>query len=274
MRFSKLVFPSSALPYLLLPLLAVPLAADPEPGAAQVNVEALRPDDPPPGVSGSLSGDLTVQTGNTDFVRIGIEGRRYHVTEGSTTLVVGHGGIGFLGRNRFASSGLFHYRRTYGMTDWLAPEWYGQANYDRSRSLSFRALAGAGVRSPGARTDWGHVGGGTGLMLEHERLSLPDTASHPRHTTVVRSSSFATLRVVTAGELVVTSTTYIQPQVDEPGDVRVLEDLALATPVTERLALTVSFDLRYDSRPPDDVASLDTRLRTGLTLTYGGAGDD
>lgn len=249
-------------------LLLVVAAAWPVAAAGQVNVEALRPDDPPMGVSGSLSGDLTVQTGNTDFVQIGVEGRRYRVTESSTTLMVGHGGIGFLGRNRFASSGLFHYRRSYGVNDWIAPEWYGQVNYDRSRSLSFRTVAGGGVRTAGVSGEWGHVGGGTGLILEHERLSLPDTAVHSRHTTVIRSSTFVTLRVVTGDDLVVTSTTYVQPKVNEPADARVLEDLALATPVTERLALTVAFDLRYDSRPPDDVASLDTRLRTGLTLTY------
>ena len=38
--------------------------------------------------------------------------------------------------------------------------------------------------------------------------------------------------------------------------------------VTEALALTVSFDLRYDSGPPDGISSLDTSLRTGVTYTY------
>lgn len=249
-------------------LAATAVAGTTTPASAQVNVEALRADDPPPGVSGSLGGDLTLQTGNTDFIQLRIEARRYHVENRVVTLMVGHGGLGFLDRNRFASSGLFHYRKTYWVTDWIAPEWYGQANYDRSRSLSFRVVGGGGIRAPRLNADWGHVGGGTGLLLEHERLSLSDTASHPRHTTVVRSSSFATLRVVTENDLVLTSTTYAQPQVGEWGDVRVLEEFALATPVTERLALTVSFDLRYDSRPPDRVSSLDTRLRTGLTLTY------
>lgn len=238
------------------------------PVAGQVNIEDLRPEGPPPGVSGSVGGDLTIRTGNTDFVQIGIEGRRTRVTEPLTVLMVGQGGIGFLGNNRFSSAGLYHYRRTYWLHEWAAPEWYGQVNYDRTRSLSFRAVLGGGLRTSGLRGDWGHVGGGTGLMLEHERLSLPDTAVHPHHTTVIRASSFATVRVVTGEELVLTSTTYAQPKATAWGDIRVLEEMALATTVSERLALTVSFDLRYDSRPPDGVASFDSRLRTGLTLTY------
>ena len=236
--------------------------------AAQVNIERLRIEDPPMGVSGSLTGDLTVQTGNTDFVQLGLSGRIYNVTEALTTLMVGNGGIGFLSRSRFSSSGLFHYRRTYVFSDWLSPEWYAQANYDRSQKLTFRVVAGGGARTPVAEGPWGRLAAGTALMLEHERLELPDTAAHPQRTTTVRSSSFLTYRFVPNDQLVVTSTTYVQPRLTEPGDVRMLENFALATPVSERISLTISFDLRYDSRPPDGIAGLDTRLRTGLTLTY------
>lgn len=235
---------------------------------AQVNIERLRIDAPPPGVSGSLTGNLTVQTGNTDFVQVGLDGRIYNVTEAVTTLMVGNGGIGFVDRSRFASSGLFHYRQTFAFSQWLLPEWYGQANYDRSQKLTFRLVAGGGVRAPVAEGDWGQLAAGTALMLEHERLELPDTAVHARRTTTIRSSTFLSFRVVPSDQLVITSTTYLQPQASDLGDFRMLENFALATPVTDRLSLTVSFDLRYDSRPPDGLASLDTRLRTGVTLIY------
>lgn len=235
---------------------------------AQVNVEPLRGEDPPEGVSGSLSGDLTVQTGNTDFVRVGLEARLNEVRGSTTTLVVGNGGIGFLGTSRFASSGLFHYRRMYDSLQWVSPEWYAQVNYDRARDLRFRTVVGGGVRSPVIRGEWGHLGAGTGFMLEDERLAVPDTAAHPDHTTVIRSSSYGNFRIVTDRDLVITSTTYVQPQINRIRDIRILEDLALTTPVTDRVSLRVSFDLRYDSRPPDGLSALDTRLRTGLTLDY------
>lgn len=244
------------------------VAALPTVGAAQVNVEPLRGEDPPEGVSGSLSGDLTIQTGNTDFVRVGLEARLNEVRGSTTTLVVGNGGLGFLGTSRFASSGLFHYRRMYDRFEWASPEWYAQVNYDRARDLRFRTVVGGGVRSPVVRGEWGHLGAGTGFMLEDERLAIPDTAAHPDHTTVVRSSSYGNFRVVTDRDLVLTSTTYVQPQVDRIRDVRILEELALTTPVTDRVSLRISFDLRYDSRPPDGLSGLDTRLRTGLTLDY------
>lgn len=235
---------------------------------AQVNIEALRRDDPPLGRSGSFDGSLTVRTGNVDFVQLGLGGRHYVVDERSTTLLVGEGGIGFLSRDRFASSGLFHLRRTYRLGTWVSPEWYTQANYDRAQRLRFRVLVGSGARTGVARGAWGQFGAGTAVMLEHERLALPDTAVHPRRTTVPRSSSFLTLRITPGERLVVTSTTYVQPELGDFGDVRILENMRLASEITEELALTVSFDLRYDSRPPDGIARLDTTLRTGVTYSY------
>lgn len=237
------------------------------PAGAQVNIEALRRDDPPLGRSGSVGGDFTLRTGNVDFVQLGFNGRQYVVTGNLTTLIVGNGGIGLLGRSRFASSGLIHYRRTH-VRRWASPELYTQANYDRAQLLRLRLVAGAGIRTAVVRGPWGQLGAGTALIFEHERLELPDSALHTQQTTVVRSSSFLTLRVVSDGGFVVTSTTYLQPELQVLRDVRVLESLQLASPITDKVAFTVSFNLRYDSRPPDGVAKLDTVLRTGVTYTY------
>ena len=235
---------------------------------AQVDVERLRRDAPPLGRSGTLGGDMTIRTGNVDFIQIGLDARLYDVTESATTLMVLNGGLGFLRRDRFASSGLAHYRRTYHYERPVSPEWYGQLNYDRAQLLSFRALAGGGIRAAFAQGDWGTFGAGSALMLEHERLDLPEDALHPDQTLTVRWSNFLTLRVVPEANLVVTSTTYFQPEVQDFTDVRALQNLRIATEVTEALALTVSFDLRYDSDPPDGISSLDTSLRTGVTYTY------
>jgi hypothetical protein len=250
-----------------IPLAAVATLFAAAPLHAQVDIEALRPEGPPPGRSGSLGGSLTVRTGNVDLVELDLNGRYYSVSEGVTTLVAGTGGLGFLGGDRFASSGLLHYRRTYRTGASLSPEHYAQVNYDRPQRLTLRLLAGAGVRAPVVDGEWGQLGAGTSLMMEREELDLAAGAVHPSETTVVRSSTFVSGRAV-AGRLVVTSTTYVQPSVEDWGDVRILEALRLAAPIADALALTVSFDLRYDSGPPDGIAALDTRLETGVTYTF------
>jgi hypothetical protein len=234
-----------------------------------VNIESFRREDPPQGLSGTLGGDLNITTGNVDFVQINLSARLTHMRELVQTLMVGQGGIGFLGRNRYASSGLLHFRRTHWLRNWVAPEWYVQADYDRALKLDHRALAGGGIRLDFARGSWGRFGAGTSAMLEYERLDLPEGALHPDRTITFRNSTFATLRVTPGSSLVVSSTTYIQPALlEDVTDMRVLENLRIATSLTERLQLTVTFDLRYDSSPPDGISALDTRLRTGVTYTY------
>ncbi len=243
-------------------------AALPFPASAQVNVEALRQDDPPLGYSGSFGGDLTLRTGNVDLFQIGLNARLYQVTESVTRLIVGNGGIGLLGGSSFASSGLLHFRQTYESNETILPEWWAQLNYDRPQLLDFRAVTGGGVRTSFASGEWGQFGAGAALMLEHERLDLPDTAIHDDQTTLIRWSTFLTLRLVPSDNLVITGTTYVQPGFAEFGDLRTLANLRVAATVTDELDLTVSFDLRYDSRPPDLISALDTSLRTGLRYTY------
>ena len=236
--------------------------------SAQVNVEALRSDDPPLGYSGTFGGDLALRTGNVELVQLGLNARLYNVTESVTRLIVGNGGLGFLGGSRFASSGLLHYRQTYQYNDLVSPEWWGQLNYDRPQLLNFRMITGGGVRISFASGEWGQFGMGAALMLEHERLDLPDTAVHDDRTTDIRGSYFLTLRLVPNENLVITSTTYLQPAVDNWDDARTLANLRIASSVTDELDLTVSFDLRYDTGPPDGISALDTSLRTGLRFTY------
>ncbi len=253
---------------LLIALAATLPVALPIPLFAQVNVEALRQDDPPLGRSGTFGGDLAIRTGNVDLVQLNLNARFYRVTESVTRLIVGNGGLGLQGGTRFASSGLFHYRETYLPDDLISPEWYGQLNYDRPQLLDFRVVTGGGARTSFASGEWGQFGMGAALFFEHERLNLTDTAVHDDQTTKIRGSYFLTLRLTPTENLVITSTTYLQPVIGNWGDLRTLANLRLATSITDELDLTVSFDLRYDSRPPDDISALDTTLRTGLRYSY------
>lgn len=256
-------------PLVLSVLLLIPGLVCPASGAAQVNIESLRRTDLPRGLSGSVGGDLTVTTGNVDFMQTNFSGRLNRVGGRVTMLLIGEGGLGFLHSDRFASSGLLHYRWAYRLEGRLSPEWYAQLNYDRPQLLDLRSLVGAGVRTDVASGSWGRFGAGTSVMLEHERLSLPDSARHPSRTTTLRNSTFLTMRVVSGEHFVASSTTYAQPSFrDFFGDVRVLENLSIGSSLSERLDLTVTFDLRYDSGPPDGIAALDTRLRTGVTFRY------
>jgi hypothetical protein len=234
---------------------------------AQVNIESLRSDDVPDGISGALTGNLVVKTGNTDFVELSGNARLNWVRGPGTTLLIADGGLGFLRGNRFASGGLLHLRHTRWLNDRVAGEAFGQMNYDRPQLLDFRSLLGAGVRLRVGSGAWGALGAGSSIMIEEERLDLPASAVHPDRTTTWRNSTFVTVRLVAGDNLVVSSTAYLQPALsDLSDDLRIIENLSVAAALTDRLALNVTFDLRYDSGPPDEIEALDTQLKTGLTF--------
>ena len=258
----------SPLRWRLVSLLIVFAAAFPLKTNAQVDIEALHTEDSPIGYSGSIGSNLTVRTGNVDFIQVGLNARLFHVNDLVTTLVIGNGGLGLLGKSRFASSGLLHYRKTYFYNRKISPEWFGQLNYDRSQRLDFRMVLGGGVRTSFARGEWGEFGMGASLVLEHEALNLPEDAVHPDNTNTFRWSTFLTLRVVPTENFVITSTSYFQPAYNDFSDLRMLGKIRIATPVTDELALTVSFNMRYDSGPPDGTSALDTTLRTGIAYVY------
>jgi putative salt-induced outer membrane protein YdiY len=238
------------------------------PTAAQVNIEALRRDTAGPGFSGTLGAELAVQTGNTELVNLGIRGRTDYRGGRLTTFLVGEATLGLLKGRQFTSTGLAHFRQAYALQPRLEPEWYAQVNYDKPRLIDRRALLGAGFRFRIGQRQGIRLWTGTGLMLEHEQLGLPSSATHPAETTVIRSSNYLSLRLTGGETFLLTSTTYLQPMIAEPGDVRILENLALVVGITSGVGLTVRFDLRYDSRPPDTIRSLDTSLLTGVTLGF------
>ena len=249
-------------------LLCLPLVLGAAPLGAQVNIEALRRDTLPPGLSGALRATFSVKSGNVDLVQLALAGRSDLVTGRLATFLVGNTRIGFLDSTRFLSAGLLHVRQSYAVRPWLLPEWFAQVNYDEPRLINVRGLVGGGVRVRVADGGPARLWIGTGVMFEHERLDLLRGAEHAARISVVRSSSYGALRLRAADHLALTMTIYLQPQLSRPEDLRVIHEMAMSVAVTQAIAVTISFDLRFDSRPPDGITAVDLDLESGLAVLF------
>jgi hypothetical protein len=235
---------------------------------AQVNVEALRGDPDRRGLSVMLAFDLALRAGNVDLVQLTINGRADRVAGRSASFVVGSGDLGLEGGNRFTSAGLVHLRHAYHLRPWIAAEVFGQLNYEEPRLLDLRTLGGGGTRIRLFDRGQFRLSVGTGYMFEHERLDLPDTATHPVTTSVHRLSSYASLWGAPAANIVLGIVIYAQPQINEWDDVRMLGDVAVSLKVTETIGVVTALNMRYDSRPPDDIESGDLALKTGVSVAF------
>jgi hypothetical protein len=258
--------------YRLVPKISVFLLAllafGTTPLAAQVNVEALRRDPDRQGFSGVLAFDLALRAGNVDLVQLAINGRADHITRRSASFLVGSGDLGLEGGSRFTNAGLLHLRHAHIARHWLAVEAFGQINYEEPRLLDFRALVGSGVRVRAFDREQFRLSVGTGYMFEHERLDLPSSATHPVRTSVHRWNSYASLWGAPAANVVFGLVVYVQPQIDDVEDVRMLSDVAVSIRVTEAIAMESRVNSRFDSRPPDGIERGDLALKTGISVAF------
>ncbi len=239
------------------------------PATAQVNIEELRQNGDEVGASGALAMELEAHSGNTDIKEFGVEGRLDYTRPSVTTFLLASTEFGWEQGQRFANEGLIHLRQGYRIRNRLLLEVFGQYNYDKTYLLDFRMLGGVGVRFRLFESRIVHLWQGTAYMLEYERLGgLPINPMHPVRTTANRWSNYLAARFTVNNRLSSAWTVYVQPQLNAMGDVRVLSDANLEIDLGGPLVLVFSFSMRYDSRTPSGVKSVDTTLENTLAVTF------
>jgi hypothetical protein len=236
------------------------------PSSAQVNIETFRDKS---GVSGAARLSFSSDIGNVDVVRSDGAGNLTVDREQGTFLAVLRGAAGFLGGTRYASSGVLHLRYTRKWRPRVHPEAFVQGDYDRARRLDGRSLVGAGLRWRLLRSEAHRLAVGTALMWERERLDLQAGDGHDDVTSGARGSLYLNMTLRSTRGVTLATTTYAQPLVTDPGDVRWLGTAELTTPLVGRLTQTTVVDFRVDSDPPQGVKRVDARVSASFGVRFG-----
>jgi putative salt-induced outer membrane protein YdiY len=254
------------MPRLLLVLLLL-VGFGVAPASAQVNTERMRALEVE-GVRTTLGGDVAVQSGNVDLFEVGATARIDARRTPHYTFLAAETRYGIEDGERFRDRTFGHLRYNYRLRSWLVAEAFTQLERDGFARLQLRTLAGAGVRVQYVGTKTLKVFQGTTPMYEYETLTDDGADQSPETTSTVRWSNYLNARLRITESVQFAGTVYVQPRVDEGDDVRVLHQAALGVDVTEHVRLTAELDVRYDSRPPDTVESLDVALRNGLKVSF------
>src|SRR5262249_34880506 len=134
---------------------------------------------------------------------------------------------------------------------------------------SVRALAGTGPALQILNQPRLGLLAGAAYLLEAERL---DTRAGTRDAGVRTLASRGSIYVTGTekiGEVAsIAQTVYVQPRLDEPGDLRVLGELSVTTKLSKRVALTDGFTVAYDRTPPDGIRTYDTQLKLGVLASF------
>ena len=100
-------------------------------------------------------------------------------------------------------------------------------------------------------------------MCNEEKVKI-----HPARETVHRWNNYLSFLFKISESVAFTAAVYVQPRFDDFNDVRVLEESILSFKITKYLSFDAIFNLRYDSRPPDNVKDLDLALVNGFSVRF------
>lgn len=236
--------------------------------SAQINIEKYRAVSPDSGFSGNVEIELSSRTGNVEETTLTLENRADYIRDSMKTFLVAVGDYGWQGGERYSDEALAHIRHIFRLKENWQPELFAQIDYNKKRQLEFRGLYGGGIRYALLRSTTKEFWFGTSGMMEYERLDLEAGDAHDTESTVIRWSSYLTENVTLNDRIRFGSTTYIQPRIDDFGDIRILCESDLQIELFKRISFMISFKIRYDSEPPGKTESLDTALKTGLVFGY------
>ena len=254
----------------ILPLLLVVLGVvvfDAGDARAQVNTEPLRKRIKAVGYSLIVEGALTGDTGNTEGIQAGGGGGAGLSSDPNLAFVYGHADYSrFNGVTQVAKTFL-HARYNYEVREWLWGELFGQLQSDQFQRIKLRSLAGIGPRARLLHADTFDAFLGTAYMLERDVVDIQPGSGDRRNIVLARWSSYLTAHWDVDTRVTLATTMYVQPQITDFSNCRLLSETLLLFKITKIFSASVSGVIRYDSAPPSGVKTTDTEIKNALTLT-------
>lgn len=162
-----------------------------------------------------------------------------------------------------------HLRGVWRVARRVQVEGFLQYEFNEFTRLDRRYLAGGGGRFALLAGEHRSIFLGTGLMFESERLDLAPDSPEERRVEAVRSTSYLAVKLrFPARGVLLSGTLYVQPRVDQPSDVRFLQEATLQVPLNRHLALGLELTVRYDREPPLGVDEQDLALTHYLSYSF------
>lgn len=236
---------------------------------AIVNTESFRIDQPPEGSSGSVYLEVDGSSGNSDKFGLGLGTRAQWKKDNVTDLVILSYDYGENRDVRNTNEFFAHARHVNFWRDDTAWEAYAQSEADEFARLEYRHLAGGGLRNVLVRRIEYVMYFSTGAFYSRERIEqnrlYPD---EPLKDSRWRANIYLVVSYPLSESVLVGSTTYWQPALNDVGDYRLLEQAGLIFKINERLDLTVKVNIAHDSKPPAGVDKMDIDYKTGIELSF------
>jgi hypothetical protein len=163
------------------------------------------------------------------------------------------------------SDGYGHFRMHIWRQKKLSAEIFVQGQYDESRGLRERELAGAGSRYHIHRSDQLNLAAGIGAMYEHERWALEGNDST---TSLIKSTNYFSLHWKISKHIEFNFINYYQARFSAFFHPQIIGDANLIIFVNRHFAFTTRFAATYDALPVIPVNKYVYSLTNGLVFRF------
>lgn len=248
-------------------LAAAMLFAMSAPSASIVNIEGQR-EVSGEGFSGRFNLMLGGASGNTDKVNLRTGARLEWKRDTITDLGIVEYNYGETSDVRDTNRAFAHLRRTWQYRERRAVEGFGQIENNEFTRLSFRGLAGGGMRLTLTRGEDFRAYLGLGAFAVREVLDDRPDVSDAGSRHFLRGNLYLSLNGNLNAYTTLYNTLYYQPALDDWPDVRVLNEAGLVIQLTRQIDLRSSVQVVYQSRPPQDVNETDVNYMTGIEYRF------
>ncbi len=234
---------------------------------SQVNIEKMRVEDPE-GLSFTFTSNFAIRAGNLKRYDVSVGSRLDYKIERNHIFLLGNVGYGESRNQSYKNRSFAHLRFMHIVSPLVTTELFGQVENDEFTLLQIRILAGIGVRMPYVKREHVAISQGMSFMFEHEELDPVRVVLHPSSITSNRWNNYVNIRLQLNDSVSFFNTGYFQPRFDDFNDFRLLLDSGLQIEFSSRFSFYTSLNLRYDSRPPDELESLDLDVQNGFRLQF------
>ncbi|MEX2530643.1 MAG: DUF481 domain-containing protein [Gemmatimonadota bacterium] len=243
----------------------------PTPGIGQVilNTERFQIDEVD-GIHVGVDASLSGQRGNTELFDVSSSGIVGILTSRHwIRTIFGGRYLAQEGKEAILDRQFVQLRYSYLLSPKLRTFHFVQVQSNETLLLRNRWLVGTGVRYSLVETERTRFALGTGMMGEWERLDPAKVgADDPTSLDAWRLANLGVLiRDFDSGARLV-NILYVQPDVEDLGDVRILLDAGLSVPVTEWVRTNLSLEWRHDTRPVSTLESDDLIFGMGLGISF------
>lgn len=217
------------------------------PAWAISNIASQNPGLPEEGLSGLLLVGLDGKTGNQKEQDFQASAKLIWRESNDIFLGIAERNYGKTRELKDTDDAFLHGRWTHLLTPAWAAETFTQWEENEFNNLNSRVLFGGGGRYFVAEEKNTYsLSVGLGGFREKEKLDLQ---TYQETTRTWRINTFYAYQHQVNPQVLVASTAYFQPEVDNWEDLRILFDLALTVKLTETLDLQVAYEVSHDSEP-------------------------